>query len=254
MSDDFMDFTLGSGDESVGKKTERFSVDDDTSYRVSLVWFSVPKLDEDGKVTDWDDDAAFEKDGSLNPKAVVRFTGCERVYKKGVGYIKYQGPAYAQFGRPKQAVATILCSWPTDKEGDLDVASFQKGKGWQIQPWIFSTDKYDQVKKIHKRTPLTEKDMLITCPPNGAEYQKMTFLPEDQHLFRKLLASDKPEYKAVVKRMLADIRAVASRIHNDLARKMTIDEINDALGNASESPTGTDHSARDVDDALNGII
>jgi len=131
MSDGFLDFSVGVDDADVGKKTKRFVPKDDTSYRFTLGWYSVPLRNEEGKVTGWDDDFAWNDDGTVSDEAVVRFSGCERVFAgKGVGYVLYKGPAYAQFGQARQTVATILVVWPTDDEGELDVAKFTAGKGY----------------------------------------------------------------------------------------------------------------------------
>ena len=252
--DGFLDFAIGDNDDVIGKKTKKFTAEDGRSYRVTFAWFSVPKKDGE-KVIGWDDHAAIDSSGKMHPDAQIRFTGCERLYKQGVGYFLYKGPAYAQFGQPKQTVATILLVWPTSKDGDLDVASFKAGKGWQVQPWIFSADKYQTIKKSHKRFPLTKHDMALECPVGGAQYQKLTFTPEGESLFQKMLASDKPEHKAVVESILRDVRAVAENIQRDMARDLTIDQIKEALGEAVESPTGSSsHASQNVDDLLNDVL
>jgi hypothetical protein len=257
MSDGFLDFSAGVGDDDVGKKSTRFGAKDDTSYRVTLGWYSVTVRDSDGDVTGWDDDAAWDKDGNLVDEAVVRFTGCERIYKKGVGYFLYKGPAYAVFGQPRQSVATILVVWPTDSDGELDIAKFAAGKGYAVQPWVFSTDKYNVLKKQNKKFHLKTHDVAMTCPENGAEYQKLTFTPEDSNLLHKLMASEKPEMKAVVEKIKADIRGVAANIHRDLARDLTVDEVREALGEEVETPSGQkggSHAAKDVDNLLKDVL
>jgi hypothetical protein len=245
--DGFMDFTLGEGDDDVGKKGGRFTAKDDTTYRVSFVWLSVLK---DGK---WDDDAAFLKDGTLNPEASIRFTGCERIYKQGVGYILYKGPAFAQFGKPRQAVATIICVWPTNDDGELQVEKFAQGKGYAVQPWIFSPDKYKDIKAKHKRFTLVNHDLSLACPENGAEYQKLSFTPEADNLFMRMLASEKPAIQAAMKKILADVRATAMAIHGELARDLSVAEIQDKLGGGSGAPTGN-HAAKDVESLLGDLI
>ena len=249
MSDGFMDFSIGDGDDSVTQKAKRFKAEGGRSYRATFGWLSV-KTD-----TGWDDDAAFDADGNLHAEAQVRFTGCERIYKEGVGYILYKGPAYAQFGQPKQSVATILVVWPTDKDGDLDTASFANGKGHVVQPWIFSSDKYQNIKKSHKRFSLRNHDMAMSCPHDGGQFQKLTFTPEADSLFQKLLSSDKPQYKAVAAAIVRDIKAVASTLHREMARDMTIDQVREALGEEVDGPTGTaNHASKDVEDLLKNVL
>ena len=255
MSDGFLDFSAGIGDDDVGKKSTRFVPKDDTTYRMTLCWYSVPVV-KDGRVVDWDDDAAWNADGTINDKAVVRYTGANRMYVKGAGYVLYKGPAYAQFGTPKQSVATILIQWPTNTEGELDVAQFTAGRGYNVQPWIFSTDKYNTLKKQDKRFPVKDYDICMTCPPNGAEFHKLTFTPESSNLFHKIINSDKPEMKAVADKIRRDIQAVAGGIKRDLARDLTVEEIMSALGQEVDTPTGNSgsHAAADVDDMLNDVL
>lgn len=240
MSNGFLDFTIGEGDSRIGKKTKRFKAESDTTYRVSFVWYT--KLDENGLPN---------KDS--NPK----FTGCERIYKNGVGYVLIKDTnrnAMIELlkSQPKQAVATIVCVWPTNKDGDLDAGSFKAGKGWEVSPWIFSADKYKEIVRNHKRFPLTKHDLSMSC--SDAQFQKLTFTPEGDNLLAKLLASEKPEYIAVAKEILSDVERCAEGIHRDLARDLSVDDVREALGETIESPTGSDHSATDVDDMLDDIL
>lgn len=248
MSDGFLDFSIGDGDDDLAKRSKRFKAEGGRTYRATFCWLSVKT--DDG----WDDEIAIDAEGNLHPEAQVRFTGCERIYKEGVGYFLYKGPAYAAFGQPKQSVATILCVWPTDKDGDLDAASFANGKGHVVQPWIFSTDKYDNIKKSHKRHSLLDHDLAMSCPEDGAQYQKLTFISENESLFRKLLASEKPQFKAVATRILKDVRALAQTIHGEMARDMTLDQVREAMGEEVDTPTGGTHAAKDVEDLLNDVL
>lgn len=257
MSDGFLDFSVGENDDNIGKKSKKFSLEDGRTYRVSFAWLSVPVKNAEGATIGWDDAAAW-KGGKLHPDAQVRFTGCERIYKEGVGFFLYKGPAYAQFGQPKQYVATVLVVWPTDKDGDLDKAAFAAGKGWTVQPWLFSTDKYASIKKSHKRSPLTKCDMALECPVGGAKFQKVNFIAETESYLMKLSVSEKPEFKAVFERILADIRAVSENIHREMARDLTIDQIKEALGDSVETATGSSssssHASKNVDDLLDNIL
>jgi hypothetical protein len=249
MSDGFLDFSIGDGDDKVGKRAKRFKAEGGRTYRATFGWISVKT--EGG----WDDAAAFNDDGTINEAAQIRFTGCERVYKEGVGYILYKGPAYAQFGQPKQNVATILVVWPTDKDGDLDASSFAAGKGHVVQPWVFSTDKYHTIVKSHKRFSLLSHDMSMSCPPDGGQYQKLTFTPENENLLMKLLSSDKPQYQAVAQQIIKDVRAVAETIHREMAQDLTIDQIREKLGEEVDGPSGSsNHASKDVEDLLNDVL
>ena len=200
----FMDFSFGSGDESVGKKNKRFKAEGGRTYRVSFVAFK--DLNEDGTP-------------NLDNEDSIRFAGCERIYKQGVGYILYKGPAYAEFGQPRHAIGTVICAWPCDKDGDLDVASFKNGTGYVVQPWVFSPDKYNEIKRKHKRFPLTQHDLSLAC--TDTQYQKITFSAERDSLLHKLLNAKSEELRAVGLKIVSEARAAMDNIHNELARDLT---------------------------------
>jgi hypothetical protein len=235
----FIDFSFGSGDDSVGKKSSRFKAEGGRTYRVSFIAFK--DLNEDGTPNVSDENA-------------IRFAGCERIYKQGVGYILYKGPAYAEFGQPRHAIGTVICVWPCDKDGELDAASFKNGTGYQIQPWVFSPDKYSEIKRKHKRFPLTEHDLSLSC--TDTQYQKITFSAERDNLLHKLLGAKSEELRAVGLKIVQQAQAAMDNIHRDLARDMTLDEVREKLGD-EVSPVGTpgsSHAAKNVDDILDDVL
>lgn len=256
MSDEgFLDFAMGVGDDNVGKRSKNFKVKDDTSYRVSFPWFSVLKTDDEGN-KEWDDEAAWDDDGQLVDEAQVRFAGCRRFYLKGVGHILFANSSYKQFGqKPKDAIGTILVVWPTDDEGDLDVSKFKAGKGFTVQPWIHGDgEKYQALKKIHKRRSLLEHDILITCPENGGEYQKMTFTAENENLLRKLLESDKPEMRAIADKIVAQVKEIAESLRDEMAQALSPDEIRERLSGDGGSPAAASAASKDVDALLDDVV
>lgn len=239
MSTGFMDFSIGSGDDRIGKKATRFKPEAGRTYRVSLAWFK--DVGEDGVP-------------STDPSN-LRFTGCERIYKPGVGYFLYKGPAYAEFGQPKQSVATVMVIWPTDKNGDLDAASFKAGTGYQVMPWIFSPDKYKDIGRIHNKFSLLEHDLSMTC--TDATYHKMTFTPENNNLLFKLLGQE-GQLREAADRIMAEAKTIADGIHRELARDLTVDEIREKLGGEAETPVNgggaVANTSKEVDNLLDGLL
>lgn len=236
--DGFIDFTFGSGDDNIGKTSKRFKGETGRTYRVSFVWFS-----------------DYNEDGTPAEGANLKFTGASRIYKEGVGYIAITDANRAAMtkltgGQPKQQIATVICVWPCDKDGDLDLSSFKNGKGWKIQPWTFSPDKYKTIGQNHKRFPLTKHDLSMLC--SDGQYQKMTFTPEGESLLHKYLNAKNEDLQAIGRRILADARAVAGNIHGEIARVLTVDEVREKLGGDPSSPTGN-HSSKNVDDMLDNI-
>ena len=213
--DGFKDFTIGSGDQHVGLKAKRFKGKEGETYRVSFVW-----IGED-------------KEGKPSP----RFTGAERHYMQGVGYFLNKGPEYSKIagGPPKQAIATILSVWPTDKKGRLNAEQFKSGEGWQVMPWVFSPDKYEQIVRRHDEWPLTDFDLTLAC--TDTQYQKMDLSPARECLFKKLAESDKAGAKAIAERILLEVSNVEKALQNDIARELTLDQIREKLGGSSASGT-----------------
>jgi|SaaInlV_165m_DNA_1040744.scaffolds.fasta_scaffold07972_2 hypothetical protein len=236
--DGFLDFTFGENDENIGKQSKRFKGETGRSYRASLVWF-----------TD------YKEDGTPADTANIKFTGCERIYKDGVGYVMIDSSNRVAMldllkEQPKQQIATVLCIWPCAKDGELDVASYKNGKGWKVQPWTHSPDKYKTVGQNNKRFPLTKHDLTINCI--DGKYQKMTFTPEGESLLLKYLEAKNEDLRAVGRKILGEARQVAGDIHNVLARRYTVDEVREKLGGEPSSPTGN-HASKDVDSMLDDI-
>ena len=243
MSDGFVDFSFGAGDDALkgGGYTKRFKAETGRTYRVSFAWF-----------TDYDGDGLPVEDSK--PK----FTGCERTrYKEGVGFVLLTDSNRAAMldllkVEPQQRLGTVIVVWPCDKDGELDVASFKAGKGYKVQPWDMPPTKYSDIGRINKRFDLSSHDLAMTC--EDKTYQKMSFAPEKDNLLQKLLSSDKEEFQAIGKRILSEARKVGENIHRDLARTMTVDEVKEKLGMDVASPTGSSHAAKDVDDLLNDVL
>ena len=124
-----------------------------------------------------------------------------------------------------------------------------------VQPWIFSADKYNVIKKSHKRFPLTKHDLLMSCPADGGQYQKLTFTPEDKNLLQALLGSEKETAKAMGLKIVQDAHKIALNIQRDMAQVLTMDQIREKLGEEVEGPTGTTgHASTDVDAILEDVL
>ena len=241
-TDGFMDFSFGSGDDELKNKSKRYKPEGGVTDRVTFVWFN-----------DYDGDLPAE--GS-QPK----FTGCERTkYDQRVGFVlltpdnKDEVLSLLRVQSQKR-VASVICVWPTDKDGELDVSSFKAGKGWKVMPWVFDPGKYNEIKRLNKRFALTAHDLSMTC--TDGKFHKMTFTPEGESLLGKYLNAKSEDLQAVGQKIIAEARSVASNIHRDLARVMTLDEIREAIGD-DVSPMGgggENHAAADVDSLLDDVL
>jgi hypothetical protein len=239
MSEGFLDFSFGQGDELVGKKGKRFKGEKDRSYRASFAYFD--KIGADGVPAE-----------DANPC----FVGCQRIYKPGVGYILHKGPEYNQFGTPKQCIGTVIVLWPTDREGQLDTSAFKAGTGWQVLPWLLDADKYNTLKTNHRRFHLGRHDFGITC--TDATFQKMTFAPEPESLLRKLLGASSENHRDLARKILDQARKLGEDLRPTMARDLSVREVMAAIaGDAGGSSDGGGKSTSGVSidsDALDNLL
>ncbi len=232
MSDGFFEFGFGDGDQKVGKKSKKFDPEANRTYRASFVWYK--KIGEDGV-------PVFDSG--------VKFTGCERGYRQGVGYFLYKSPAFAEFGEAKQAVATIIAVWPTDSKGKLEASRLSEV---QVMPWVFSADKYEELSRQNERYALTSVDYAITC--TDSKFKKLTFAPEKDCLVSKLFASGKEELVNIAKGLLKEVAFVEANIKRELARDLTLEQLREAAGGVENTPADRTRNASDVDSLLDNVL
>ncbi len=242
MTDGFIDFSFGSGDDALKKKSSRYKPETGVTDRASFVWF-----------------ADYTDDGMPAEGSQPKFAGCERTkYDSRVGVVLLTPSNRDEILRilrtdPQHRVASVICVWPTDKDGELDVASFKAGKGWKVQPWVFDPGKYNQIKNVNKRFPLTNHDLSMTC--TDGTFHKMTFTPEGESLLDKYLNAKNEDLQAIGRKIIAEARRVADGIYRDLARSMTPDEVREAIGEEVASSGGSgSHTAADVDNLLDDVL
>lgn len=228
--DGFSDFGFGEGDGDIGKKTSRFKGKAGETYRVSFPW---------------------TKETSAGP--VVKFTACERHYLAGVGYFLAKGPEFAKLAGPaKQAVATIIVVWPTDKSGQVNGQALANGEGIEVSSWVFSSERYDQLKRRNNEFPLHQFDLTMAC--TDTQYQKMDLSPCKNSTFASLLASDKARAKEIVAGINASIADLEKNIKNELARDLSLDKLREKMGGASASAGSGGGVTDDVDAVLNNLL
>jgi len=241
MTDGYIDFSFGSGDDSLKKKSSRFKPETGVTYRVSFVWFN-----------------DYNEDGVPVEDSQPKFAGCERTkYDSRVGVVLLTPDNREEIMRllrkdAQHRVASVICVWPTDKDGELDVSSFKAGKGWKIQPWVFDPGKYNEIKRVNKRFPLTDHDLSMTC--TDGTFHKMTFTPEGESLLHKYLNAKNEDLRAVGAKIIAEARNVSNGIHRDLARPMTVDEVREAIGDEVAPSAGGSHTSEDVDNLLDDVL
>jgi len=162
-----------------------------------------------------------------------KFIGCKRLYKAGVGYFIDNGPEFVKLadGPSKMQVATLICLWPTDANGNLDKTGFTEGR-FQVMPWIISVDKYKNIEQNHKEFPLGQHDLTVNC--TDTQFQKMTMSPCRENLFRKIYEKDPTKASPIIEKTKEGI----SLIQGELAQNLSIEQVREKLAKAGGGAGG----------------
>ena len=236
-----MEFGFDQGDSSVGGRSNRFKGETGRVYRMSFAWWlglenGKPDLDQ------------------VTPK----FVGADTHYIPGVGYFINKGPEYTKIAgaSPKKRIATPVILWPVDNKGNLDKSRLASGD-CEVKVWIFSSDKYSSLKQIHAEFPFGQHDITVSC--SDTQYQKMTFSPCKENLFRNLLGN--PKAKPIVDGIILEAQKIVANIQNDVGRDMTVQQIQEkmaggtgaASGFTGGSPAGGAVTGQ-IDDLMDGLL
>ncbi len=223
---------FGQNDNVVTRRTSNFKGETGKKYRLSFVWWDGI---EDGKPD-------FEH---ASPHMVAK----NRVYIKGAGYIIPKGNEFNDIAgqAPRPAIGTVVCKWPLDRQGNLDKAALKNGD-YEVMTWIFSKDKYADLKEQHTEFHFGSHDVLVSC--KDAQFQKMSFSAKKGNLFRTLLEADKP----VATEIADEAAALASGIYDAIGRAMTLDQVKEKLGMETAAPTISGNDVGDLDDALEDCL
>lgn len=231
-------FSFNQGDETIGKRGKRFKGEAGRTYRLSFAWW-------DGYET-----GKFNLDG--NPL----FTGKDRVYIEGVGYVEATHPDIVKYSKdgkpPRTSIATVVVKWPTKPNGTIDKSRFQEGD-YEVLPWTFGEDKYKTFVPIHEEFHFGEHDIKAAC--TDTQYQKMTFTPCKDSLLAKLVEQGE-KGKAHVERIMTDVQAIVAKLDTDIARTMTPAEVAAKLSNGDNAATAVGVAAAgvEIDDLVDNIL
>lgn len=235
----FTSFTFDDGDDKVGQKSNRFKAKDGETYRTSFAWF--PGTEEG------------TPDYTRNPK----YIGCKRGFRDGVGYFLASSPELEKLSQnpPKPVVGTVMVLWPTDRKGELDKARLSSGD-FDVKSFVFSEDKYQDLKTKNSEFPFGKHDVKITC--TDAQYQKLTFSSCKDSCLELILAK-KPEVYA---RLLDEVRAAIEALPGEMASNLTVQQVRDKIakkgggtgGTSERSTQQTRGVTASVDDLLGDVL
>jgi len=89
-----------------------------------------------------------------------------------------------ELGAPTQRVGTVALVYHTDKNGVL-----KSPTSYELIPWIFGPDKFNQIKAFHGDFPVSTNDVKVTCTEE--KYQRLTIVPAKGQPWKELDAAEK---------------------------------------------------------------
>lgn len=195
-------------------------------------------------------------EGQAAESLTPNFIAASQFYVEGAGYVLDTGPEIGQFlgKQSKTKIATIIISWPLGDKGQPTKESLF-GSLPQVMPWVFSADKYEKLKKIHlSGYPMHEWDIQADC--EDANFQKLTFLPAKQCIFKEMLKNDNERAKEITKHIIDQVRRLAPNLDQQIGTKYTLDQLKEKLGHEVASPVGDVVASGDdvVDNLLDSML
>jgi len=224
MNEGMFEIKLGVNDEIIDP-VKGFKAVAGTTYRASLAWW--PGIESPDFDAGSFPEPSDEDDNAQYPPS---FAGAKTVYIPGVGKVVANDPRVAKLGNaePKPRYGTAIVLWPLGDNGKPDVDRLQKGWKPVVKPWVFNHSVFETIRTIHLGNPLYASDLTITC--ENSEYQKLGILPVRKCILREILTSSK--YPELSRDLKNAIREVIPAIKPEIAKNLSIDEIEAKLGSS----------------------
>ena len=249
MTNQFQSFGFGQNDTGIGSRAEKFKGEKGKTYRIGFAWWEGMDGDEEFTV-----DKLTVPEGEES-KLTPKFVGGPRHYVQGAGYVLNKGPEFTQLigSPPKMMIATIIVSWALGKNGQPSKESLFSEMP-DVMPWIFSQDKYEKLKKMHTAGyPMHDWDVQIDC--EDTQFQKFTFLPAKQNIFKEMLKSTNSQGREVAQHIIERVRALAPNLEREVGQNLTLEQLKEKMGVETSTPVGNavagDH---DVDNLLGSML
>lgn len=179
------------------------------------------------------------------------------IYAQGVGYFLDNDPNGDEFknvlgaGRPLKAswkLGTTLIFWPCDSNGQIDKDRLSRGD-FDVKNYLFSVDKYNQLREIHAESPLSECDIKINV--TDEKFHKMNFVACRDSLYAKIKDKDQELFKKVAQR----VKEVFATVEKDMGQDLTIEQVREKLSGANNDQSeAVDSFSTDANTYLNDAL
>jgi hypothetical protein len=242
-------FGFGQNDSGVNSRTTKFKGEKGKSYRLSFAWWPGVESPKFGlsnlTLPDGKDESALTPIFIRHPQN----------YIEGVGYVLNKGPQYTQLAgaQPKMKIATLIVSWALGKNNKPTKESLFEELP-EVQPWVIGADKYEKLKKMHlSGYPMYDWDIQADCEDSG--FQKFTFLPAHQNIFKEMLKNDNSRAREIASHIVDRVRTLAPNLMREIGQDLTIDQLREKLGHEVASPVGDSVAGdNEVDDLLGSML
>ena len=127
-------------------------------------------------------------------------------------------PACGILGEPRERFAAKVLVYETNMAGELT-----KPFRFQLLTWVFSSDKFVDLRNIRKQWgDLRARDLMVTCPKGGEQFQKMSYVPTPKCLWRS--------HEGVTKKVLQMVKADKTDLEAILGKALPAEELSKRLG------------------------
>ena len=134
-------------------------------------------------------------------------------------------PACGILGEPKERFAAKILIYETNMAGELT-----KPLRFQVLTWVLSSDKFVDLRNIRKQWgDLRARDLMVTCPKGGEQFQKMSFVPTPKCIWRS--------HEKVTKKVLEMVKRDKTDLEAVLGKVLSAEELSKRLGLETEPGT-----------------
>jgi hypothetical protein len=161
-------------------------------------------------------------------------------YIDGLGYVLCtKGYCCERQGAAKCRIATVIVQYSTDNDGTINKEKFS----YEVMPWIMNPDQYSRLKKLNLSSPLSKKDLIVTCQkPDFSEYQ-IDPVAEGTAAWLQV--------PGMMEAVMKKVAVIEKTLDNLLGKTMTADELKENLGGAAVATTG--EQSADFTSVLNNL-
>lgn len=242
-------FGFNQNDTGINTRIPRFKGETRRTYRLGLGWW--PNIEKETfNIQDLTVPEGQEEE-SLTP----RFVRGVRNFVPNVGYVLNKGPEYAKLigETGKVYIGTVVISWPLDPKRKQVTKESVFERMPDVLCWVFAAGHYEKLKKMHTSGyPMHDWDVQAEC--EDGTFQKFTFLPARQCLFKEMLKNNNDKAQEIAAYILEQVRDIVPHIGREIGQDLTLDQLREKMGGQVAGPVSGLAGDKEVDDLLGSML